>query len=459
MRRQIRNTLARCLPLGLAILLAVPPLPRAQQPGGAGAPPFKPEELEQIVAPIALYPDPLIAQIFMASTYPLEVIQAARFAKANPNLKDAALNDELKKQNWDDSVKSLVSFPQVLEMMDSRLEWMQKLGDAVLAQQTDTMDAIQRLRAKAQTAGNLKSTEQQKVTVEQAELPQQQTIIRIEPANPEIIYVPTYNPEIVYGTWPYPYYPPYSYYPPYYPYGYFATAAIAFGVGMLVGGAIWGGCNWGGGHIDIDVNRQNNFNRNVNRGDRVNPLGGDRGSGARGDRASWQHNPEHRKGAQYRDKATQQKFNRGSDSARAASRESFRGRAEQGRQELGRGGAGQGAARSREGGVGAAGGAQRAGGVGQGGAGAQRGPEGGVGSGAGGQRGGGQVGGGGGGRAFEGVGQGQSQRSYSQRGQSSRGSSYSGGGSPGGGGGFSGGGSGRGGGGGGGSRGGGGGRR
>jgi hypothetical protein len=452
--RRIRNILARCVPIGLAILLAAPALPRAQQPGGESRP-FKPEELEQIVAPIALYPDPLVAQIFMASTYPLEVIQAARFAKTNPNLKDAALNDELKKQNWDDSVKALVGFPQVLEMMDSQLEWMQKLGDAVLAQQKDTMDAIQRLRAKAQTAGNLKSTEQQKVIVEQVESqPQQQTIIRIEPANPEVVYVPTYNPTVVYGGWPYPAYPPYYYYPPYYPVGYFAaTAAISFGVGMLVGGAIWGGCNWGRGDIDIDVNRQNNFNRNVNRGDRVNPR--NTGSGARGDRGSWQHNPEHRKGAQYRDSATQQKFNRGSDNARAASRESFRGRADQGRQDLARGGAGQGAARSREGGVGSAGGGQRGGGVGQSGAGTARGREGATGSGAGGQRGGAA-----GGKAFEGVGQGQSQRSYSQRGESSRGSSYSGGGSRGGGGGYSGGGGGgRGGGGGGGGGGRGGGRR
>jgi Protein of unknown function (DUF3300) len=423
--------------IGLAVLLAAPPLPRAQAPG-ADARPFKAEELEQIVAPIALYPDPLVAQIFMASTYPLEVIQAARFAKANPNLKGEPLNEELKKQTWDDSVKALVGFPQVLEMMDSQLEWMQKLGDAILAQQKETMDAIQRLRAKAQTAGNLKSTEQQKVIVERAEgQPQQQTIIKIEPANPEVIYVPTYNPTVVYGAWPYPAYPPYYYYPPYYPVGYWAaTAAISFGIGMAVGGAIWGGCNWGGGDIDIDVNRQNNFSRNVNRGDRVNQLKTERGSGTRGDRGSWQHSPEHRKGAQYRDSATQQKFNRGGDSARAASRESFRGRAEQGRQELGRGGAG--AARSRESGVGSAGGQRAAGGVGQSGAGAARGREGAIGSGAGGQR-----GSAGGGRAFEGVGQGQSQRSYSQRGQSSRGSSYSGGGSRGGGGGYSGGGGGR----------------
>jgi hypothetical protein len=112
---------------------------------------------------------PLVAQVLMASTYPLEVNQAARFAKNNPNLKDAALDEELKKQNWDDSVKSLVSFPQILEMMNDQVEWMQKLGDAFLGQQKETMDAIQRLRAKAHAAGNLKSNEQQKVIVEQAQ--------------------------------------------------------------------------------------------------------------------------------------------------------------------------------------------------------------------------------------------------------------------------------------------------
>jgi hypothetical protein len=428
----------RCLPIGLALSLAAPPLPRAQQPG-AEVQPFKPEQLEQIVAPIALYPDPLVAQIFMAATYPLEILLAARFAKANANLKGAALNEELKKHDWDDSVKALVSFPQVLEMMDSQVEWMQKLGDAVLAQQKEAMEAIQRLRAKAQGTGNLQSTEQQKVIVEQAQGSQQQTIIRIEPANPDVIYVPTYNPTVVYGGWPYPAYPPYYYYPPYYPVGY---GALWFGAGMLVGGAIWGGINWGGGNMDIHVEHHNNFNRNVNRGDRVNPLSGERGSGARGDRASWRHNPEHRKGTQYRDAATQQRFNRGADSTRAAARESFRGRAEQGRQDLSRG-PGQGAARSREGGFGSAGGAQRPGGAGQGGAGAARGRDA-IGSGAGGDR-----GGAGGGRAFEGVGQGPSQRAYSQRGQSSRGSSYGAGGSRGGGGGFSGGAGGRGGGGGG----------
>ncbi len=412
--------------LGLAILLALPPVPQAQQATDVDVQPFKPEELEQIVAPLALYPDPLVAQVLMASTYPLEVIQAARFAKSNPNLKDAALDDQLKKQNWDDSVKSLVSFPQILDMMNDQVEWMQKLGDAFLGQQPETMHAIQRLRAKAQAAGNLKSNEQQTVIVEQAEgepipapppgqpptPPQQQTIIRIEPAKPQIIYVPTYNPTIVYGVWPYPAYPPYYYYPPVYPGGYFATtAAISFGVGFAVGAAMWGGCNWRRGNVNVNVNVYNNFTRNVNRGDRANRIKTDRGGV--GDRGTWRHSPENRRGAQYRDSATQQRFNR-SDSAQAASREAFRGRAEQGRQDLSRGGAGQGAAgaaRSREGGVGPAGGAQRGGGAGAAGVapgevGRQRGTA-------------------GGGRAFDGMGQGRNQGSYSQRGHSSLDSSRS----------------------------------
>jgi hypothetical protein len=440
------------VPLGLALLLALPPLPQAQQATDVDVQPFKPAELEQIVAPLALYPDPLVAQVLMASTYPLEVIQAARFAKNNPNLKDAALDEQLTKQNWDDSVKSLVSFPQILEMMNDQVEWMQKLGDAFLGQQRETMDAIQRLRAKAQAAGNLKSNEQQTVIVEQAEgepipappagqpptPPQQQTIIRIEPAKSQIIYVPTYNPIIVYGVWPYPAYPPYYYYPPFYPVGYFATtAAISFGVGFAVGAAMWGGCNWRRGNVNVNVNVYNNFTRNVNRADRANRIKTDRGGV--GDRGTWQHSPENRRGAQYRDSATQQRFNR-SDSSQAASREAFRGRAEQGRQDLSRGGAGQGVAggsRSREGGAGPAGGGPRGGG-GQGAAGAARSREGGVGPAGGAQRGGGAGAAGiapgnvgrqrdsaGGGRAFDGIGQGRNQGSYSQRGHSSLDSSRS----------------------------------
>jgi Protein of unknown function (DUF3300) len=135
MKRRIRNALISCLPIVLALVLAAPSLSRAQQPPGADSR-LKPEQLEQLVAPIAQYPDPVVAQIFMASTYPLEVIQAARFAKANPSLKGDAL----------------VNFPQVLERMDGQLDWMQKLGDAFVWQQTETLDAVRRVRAKSPQA-------------------------------------------------------------------------------------------------------------------------------------------------------------------------------------------------------------------------------------------------------------------------------------------------------------------
>ena len=145
-------------------LLAASPGARAQ----AEAAPFKPEEIEALVAPIALYPDSVLSQVLMASTYPLEVVYAARWLKANPNVKGDAAIKAVENQTWDVSVKSLVAFPQVLEPMDDKLDWTQKLGDAFLAQQKDVLDAVQRLRAKAQQSGNLKTTEQQKVIVEQA---------------------------------------------------------------------------------------------------------------------------------------------------------------------------------------------------------------------------------------------------------------------------------------------------
>jgi hypothetical protein len=234
--------------------------------GSAPAALFRAEELDQLVAPIALYPDSLLAQVLMASTYPLEIVSAARWIKANPKLKDKALDDALQTQTWDPSVKSLTVFPEVLTMMNEKLDWTQKLGDAFLAQQTDVMQAIQRLRSKAQAQGNLKTTQEQKVIIEQppvgptaqeqgvvVEQPaaSQTTIIRIEPANPQVVYVPTYNPTVVYGAWSYPAYPPYAYYPP----GYVAaTSLFSFGVGVAVGSALWGDCNWGHGDVNINVN-------------------------------------------------------------------------------------------------------------------------------------------------------------------------------------------------------------
>ena len=314
--------------LGFLGLLSTSGMASAQTDAAAPTP-FGAEELEQIVAPIALYPDSLLAQVFMASTYPLEVVEAARWVKANPKLKDKALEDALQSQTWDPSVKSLTAFPPVLEMMSEKLDWTQKLGDAFLAQQGDVMSAVQRLRAKAQAEGNLESNEEQKVVVEQPPASGGDTTIVIQPANPQVVYVPTYNPTVVYGAWPYPSYPPYYYYPP----GYaVASSMISFGVGMAVGAALWGDCDWGwdnhhggdyGGHnkVNINVNNYNNFNKtNIKNG-------------------NWNHNAEHRKGVGYRDKGTQDRFGKGQRPG-TANREAFRGRAEQGRRDIAKQGTG-----------------------------------------------------------------------------------------------------------------------
>ena len=322
----MKRTLIKSLALFLTFLLVAPQGVMAKSEGGDKS--FKQEELEQLVAPIALYPDSLVAQILMASTYPLEVVQAGKWVKKNKDLKGDALTKALEKENWDPSIKSLVNFPQVLDMMNDKLDWTQKLGDAFLAQQKEVMDTVQKLRAKAEAEGNLKTTKEQKVVVEK-----ETQIIVIESANPEVVYVPTYNPTVVYGSWPYPAYPPYYYYPP----GYAAGAALfSFGVGVAVGAAwgyAWGNCNWRGGDVNVNINRNTNFNNNIDRSkyqDRVSTREGGRGS--------WKHNPENRKGVSYRDQATAQKFDRGA-SRDAKSRESFRGRAEAGRQDIARGGA------------------------------------------------------------------------------------------------------------------------
>ena len=212
-------------------------------------------------------------------------------------------------------------------MMSDKLDWTTKLGDAFLAQQKDVMDSVQRLRKKAQESGNLKTTKEQTVVVEK------ETII-IQSPSPEVIYVPAYNPTVVYGTWAYPAYPPYPYYPP----GYgMAAATFGFMAGVAVGssGCCWGNCNWGGGDVDIDIDRNNNFTRNNYNKDRVSHY--QKQGGQQGGRQQWQHNAENRKGAAYRDNATAQKFNRGASSDAARSRENFRGRTDAGRQDFSRG--------------------------------------------------------------------------------------------------------------------------
>jgi hypothetical protein len=296
--------------------LIIPPCSYSQ---GSPPPVFKAEELEQILAPVALYPDSLLTQILMASTYPLEIVSADRWAKQNKDMKGDPLAKALEAQPWDPSVKSLVNFPQVLAMMSEKLDWTQKLGDAFLAQQKDVMGTVQNLRKKAQASGNLKTTKEQVVKVEQE-------VIIIEPASPQVIYVPAYNPTVVYGAWAYPAYPPYPVYPP----GYVATtAAFSFMAGAAVGAAwgyAWGHSNWHGGDVNINYNQNTNINNNINRQKYQQQAQG-KGQAGQG---QWQHDASHRGGVAYKDQGTAQKYNKGTSGEAAKSREAYRGKTDQG---------------------------------------------------------------------------------------------------------------------------------
>jgi hypothetical protein len=296
------------------IFLLIAPFDVMPQDTGGTSPAtqFTKEQIAQMVAPIALYPDSLVAQILMASTYPLEVVEADRWVKQNPDLKGDALNEALKDKSWDVSVKSLCHFPDVLAGMSQNLDQTSKLGDAVLSQQEDVMNVIQELRHQAQAAGNLKTTEQQKVIAD----PSDPQAIVIEPANPEVVYVPTYNPAVVYGSWAYPAYPPYPSW--YYPTGAaLVGGAIGFGIGYAVGSSSWGwsNCNWGRGNIKVNVDKTYNFNR-VNVGNRVGNQ-------------NWRHNVDHRRGVAYRDNATSRRYGQSPARSREA-RRSSRGYADSG---------------------------------------------------------------------------------------------------------------------------------
>jgi hypothetical protein len=270
---------------------------------------FPQEKLDSLLAPIALYPDELLAQTLMAATYPLDVVEAARFVKANRELKGDALDQAVLQKNWDPSVQSLTAFPQVLEMMDDKLEWTQELGDAFLADKQRVMQTVQTLRQKADASGNLQTNEQQKVVKEQ-------TTIIIEPAQPDVVYVPTYNPTVVYGSWWAPMYPPYYWPPPpyYYPGGALVAGAIGFGIGWAIGSNHWGWgtCDWGRGDININIDRNNTFINNNK--DFKNKVGN----------GKWEHNPSQRKGVSYRDNATRERFQK-SDPGAVASRRDARG--------------------------------------------------------------------------------------------------------------------------------------
>jgi len=249
-----------------------------------------PDQLDSLVAPIALFPDPVLAQVLAASTYPLELLQLHQWVQKNPGLKDKALLDAVEKQPWDPSIQAMAALPDLVKRLADDIQWTTDLGNAFLAQQADVMDAVQRMRKKAQDKGTLTSTPQQTVQTETVEREQ---VIVIEQADPEVIYVPSYDPYWAYGD---PFYP--------YPSIYYPTGALAlsFGVGIAMG-AFWGNGGWGWGpgwgNNNLQINHFNNINRNANiRAGNQNLSG----------KGNWQHRPEHRGGAPYRDRATANKY-------------------------------------------------------------------------------------------------------------------------------------------------------
>jgi hypothetical protein len=309
----------------LAVMVLAAPGARAEAATAARSS----AQLEQLVAPVALYPDSLLSQILMASTYPLEVIEAARWSQQNEHLTGQALEDAMQKQPWDPSVKSLTAVPQVLKMMNDKLDWMQQLGDAFLAQQQDLLVAVQHLRARAEANGQLDSNEHQKVvklapssapapatggaTQAPAPAPAVYTtpVYTIEPTDPGQYHVPIYDPGTVYGAWPYADYPPFYWTPP----GYYGGTALTFAAGVVTGAAIWGGVDWWRNRANVNVNNFNRFNRtNIGSGNNI-----------------WAHNPAHRGGVPYRDQGVAQRFG---DPSKAAARETYRGKADAGRRDL-----------------------------------------------------------------------------------------------------------------------------
>jgi len=302
------------------------------------------DQLDSLVAPIALYPDQLLAQVLAASTYPLEIVQLQQWLGKHKDLKDKELAEAVQREKWDPSVQAMAALPDVVKLLAENIKWTSELGDAFLAQQSDVMDAVQRMRTKARDGGKLKSSEQMKVETKVVESKQ---VVVIEQANPQVVYVPSYDPVVVYGA------APVYAYPPVYPAGYYAAGmAISFGVGMAMG-AMWSGgwgwnCGWGGNNT-VNINNNNNFNRNSSY-NRSNVGSGN---------SNWQHNPQHRGGAPYGDRATANKF------GGTARGESLSGRQANARQNVSQRSAGQGSFGDRSSGGGGSNlGANRGGGGG-----------------------------------------------------------------------------------------------
>jgi hypothetical protein len=298
MIRLAASTIAVALLLGLPqAALAQAPSPPPAQPAGGQV--LSQGQVDALVAPIALYPDALISEILMASTYPLEVVEAERWLKANKNLKGDGLESAVSQQSWDNSIKSLIATPDVLDMMSAQLDWTQQLGDAVLAQQPDVMAAIQRLRAKAQSNNKLASNPQQTVTTQVQDGVQD---ILITPTEPDNYYIPYYDPSVMFGPWDYPDYPPDYWGAP----DFIAAGILAVGIGYgahyalrrWIHGGYWhGGVNWRGRSIVAGGN-------------------------------NWAHDPLHRHGVRYSNSNVAARFtaNRAAITAGAPGRMEFRGR-------------------------------------------------------------------------------------------------------------------------------------
>ena len=318
-RALYRAALRIALIAAATLLAAVAPV-RAADP-----PPFTQAQLDQMLASIALFPDPLLAQVLMASTYPADVALAAEWAFANRNLKGDDAVKAVQNEPWDPSVQSLVAFPQVLAMLAEKPEWVQNLGDAFLAQPGDVMDSVQYLRAKAKAAGNLATNEHQVIAVEPAPPPPQVVvvnapppptqIITIAPANPQVIFVPVYNPVWAFGPWWHPGFPPW-FFPPPPRWGWSAgwNSGFWWGFGIGASAALWGGVNWRTRDVNINVNRWNSININ----NRIDSRDRD---------VNWRHDARNRHGVPYRDAASRDRF----QNARGdrAGRDDFRGRDDQ----------------------------------------------------------------------------------------------------------------------------------
>jgi len=284
--------------LFIILFLALPVAGQPQENGEeAASKAFTHEQLAQMLAPIALYPDALLSQVLMASTYPLEVIEADRWVKKNERLKGDSLDDSLLDKDWDPSVKSLCHVPSVLALMSEKITQTTSLGNAFLAQEDEVMDVIQKLRAKAYKQGNLTSTSKQKVTKKE------ETII-IEPADPDVVYVPYYNPHYVYGTWWYPAYPPYYWGP----FPVIVSAGISFWPGPFISFSLisWSYFDWHSRSIYINIHERPRFFSHHKWHPKPGP---------------WYHSPKHRRGVAYRDKPTARKYGKSSTRSRTFRRD------------------------------------------------------------------------------------------------------------------------------------------